>query len=131
MNFNVSFSEINEIFSKKLIVPLPVTFVHKDQHTIQLKRKIPIPFTKDIDVSVERIDGSDIYLKVDSDSIKTLMGFIKKLPLECLNMIEDLDNLIILHIDKNKKLAQTMKQITLQDVSFNEESATIKFMPKL
>lgn len=130
MNLNVPFSEINEIIDKKLII-LPWSLVYKDQHTIQLKRKIRIPLTKDIDVSVERIDGSDIYLNVDSGAINKLLDIVKNLPFESLNMIELLDNRIILHLDKNKKIAHTMEQITLQDISFNEENAVVKFMPKL
>ena len=130
MNLKVPFSEINEIIDKKLIV-LPWSLVYKDQHTIQLKRKIRIPLTKDIDVSVERIDGSDIYLNVDSGAINKLLDIVKNLSFESLNMIELLDNRIILHLDKNKKIAHTMEQITLQDISFNEENAVVKFMPKL
>lgn len=130
MNLNVPFSEINEIIDKKLII-LPWSLVYKDQHTIQLKRKIRIPLTKDIDVSVERIDGSDIYLNVDSGAINKLLDIVKNLSFESLNMIELLDNRIILHLDKNKKIAHTMEQITLQDISFNEENAVVKFMPKL
>ncbi|MCR4812802.1 MAG: hypothetical protein K5867_09465 [Bacteroidales bacterium] len=130
MNLNVPFSEINEIIDKKLII-LPWSLVYKDQHTIQLKRKIRIPLTKDIDVSVERIDGSDIYLNVDSGAINKLLDIVKNLSFESLNMIELLDNRIILHLDKNKKIAHTMEQITLQEISFNEENAVVKFMPKL
>jgi hypothetical protein len=130
MNLNLPFSEINEIIDKKLII-LPWSLVYKDQHTVQLKRKIRIPLTKDIDVSVERIDGSDIYLNVDSGAINKLLDIVKNLSFESLNMIELLDNRIILHLDKNKKIAHTMEQITLQDISFNEENAVVKFMPKL
>lgn len=130
MNLNLPFSEINEIIDKKLII-LPWSLVYKDQHTIQLKRKIRIPLTKDIDVSVERIDGSDIYLNVDSGAINKLLDIVKNLSFESLNMIELLDNRIILHLDKNKKIAHTMEQITLQDISFNVENAVVKFMPKL
>lgn len=130
MNLKVSFSEINEIIDKKLIV-LPWSLVYKDQHTVQLKRKIRIPLTKDIDVTVDCIDGSDIYLNVDSGAINKLLDIVKNLSFESLNMIELLDNRIILHLDKNKKIAHTMEQITLQDISFNEENAVVKFMPKL
>lgn len=130
MNLNVAFSEINDIINKKLIIS-PWSLVYKDQHTIQIKRKIQIPFTKDIDVTVNRIDGSDIYLNVNIEAINTLLGIVKKLPFEGLNMIETLDNCIILHLDKNKKLAHTMDHIILQDISFNEENAIIKFMSKL
>ena len=130
MNLNVAFSEINDIINKKLIIS-PWSLVYKDQHTIQIKRKIQIPFTKDIDVTVNRIDGSDIYLNVNIGAINTLLGIVKKLPFESLNMIETLDNCIILHLDKNKKLAHTMDHIILQDISFNEENAIIKFMSKL
>lgn len=130
MNLNLPFSEINEIIDKKLII-LPWSLVYKDQHTIQLKRKIRIPLTKDIDVSVERIDGSDIYLNVDSGAINKLLDIVKNLSFESLNMIESLDNRIILHLDKNKKIAHTMEQITLQDISFNEDGAVVKFIPNI
>jgi len=130
MNPRGSFTEIMGLINSKLPIPLPLSFACKDSHTLQLKKRIPL--TRDIEVEVEHVDDSIVYLNMKSGTIEKALEIAKRFAsLQCFAMVETRNNRIILHLDRNPKFAKILKRITLQDISFTDNSAVVKFTPNI
>ena len=87
-----------------------------------------------LDVNVDRINGSDIFLSYGGGAgiefmVRTALGQFKKQ--QGGDLLDILDgNRLMLALGKNPQLAPGFDRIILKDIHFDEQAIMIDFVPK-
>lgn len=133
MQFKLSYLEVQALISCKTGKELPMCY--GGPHTIRISYKVPLMGSVGLDVTVDRINGSDIFLSYSGGAgiefmVRTALNQAKNQP--GMDAIEMLDgNRILLSLGKNAQANSLFERITLQDIHFDEQSIMIDFIPKL
>ncbi len=106
-------------------------------HTVRVSYEVNM-FVKTasvgIDLTVERIEGSDIYIAYNGGAgidfmVRQAISMAKSRPGG--DLIEPLDgNRILLCLSKNTQAGSIFDHITLEDIRFDEQYAIVQFSPK-
>lgn len=132
MQFNLTYTEVGQFILDKTGKELPLSY--GGPHTVRLSYKVPLMGSVGLDVNVDRINGSDIFLSYGGGAgiefmVRTALGQLKKQPEA--DMLEILDgNRLLLSLGKSPQLATLFDHITLKDIHFNEQSLMVDFEPK-
>ena len=135
MELRLTYHEISDLIEKKAGRALPV--VYGGPHTVRISYDVNVLFktaSVGLDLTVERIEGSDIYLADDGGAgidfmVRQAIGMAKSRPGG--ELIEPLDgNRILLSLGKNAQAGSIFERVTLEDIRFDEQYAIIQFSPK-
>lgn len=132
MQFNLTYTEVGQFILDKTGKEFPLSY--GGPHTVRLSYKVPLMGSVGLDVNVDRINGSDIFLSYGGGAgiefmVRTALGQLKKQPEA--DMLEILDgNRLLLSLGKSPQLATLFDHITLKDIHFNEQSLMVDFEPK-
>ena len=135
MQFRLTFDEIQDLIQRKAGRSLPI--VYGGEHTVRIAYDVNVLFKQTsvgIDITVERINGSDIFLSYSGGAaiefmLRTALGRYTGQP--GADIIELMDgNRILLSLGKNPQAAQIFNAVELQDIHFDEQHVMIDFKPK-
>ena len=132
MQFRITFSEIEGLIRSKTGKELPL--LYGGPHTIRISYHVPLMGAVGIDVNVERITGSDIYLSYSGGKpvemmLRTAFSHFKNQPgADMLHLLDG--NQILFALGKNPRTAMLFEHIILQDIHFDEHAVIVDFVPK-
>lgn len=135
MELRLTFSEISELIEKKAGRALPITY--GGPHTVRVSYDVNVLFKSTsvgIDLTVDQIVGSDIYLSFNGGAgidfmIRQAVNMAKSRPGG--EFIELLDgNRILLALSRMQQAGSLLDHIELRDIRFDEQYAIIEFVPK-
>lgn len=135
MQLRLSYSEIQKFIYQKTNKQLPISY--GGTHTIRINYEVNVLFktsTVGIDVTIERIVGTDVILSYSGGAaiemmLRTALDRVKNQPGG--DALESMPgNMLVLHLGKNPQTAQIFERIELQDVHFDEQYVMIDFAPK-
>jgi len=132
MQFNLTYSEVAQFILDKTGKELPLAF--GGPHTLRISYKVPLMGSVGLDVNVDRINGSDIFLSYSGGAgvefmVRTALGQAKKQPgAELLDILDG--NRLMLSLGKSPQLAPVFDRITINDIHFDEQRLMVDFSPK-
>ena len=135
MELRLTFSEISELIEKKAGRALPITY--GGPHTVRVSYDVNVLFKSTsvgIDLTVDQIVGSDIYLSFSGGAgiefmVRQAINMAKNRPGG--EFIEPLDdNRILLALSRMQQAGSLLEHVTLRDIRFDERYAIIEFVPK-
>ena len=132
MQFNLSYNEVVQLILEKTGKELPISY--GGPHTLRISYKVPLMGAVGLDVNVDRINGSDIFLSYGGGAgiefmVRTALGQFKKQ--QGGDLLDILDgNRLMLALGKNSQLAPVFDRIILKDIHFDEQAIMIDFVPK-
>ena len=135
MELRLTFAEISELIEKKAGRALPITY--GGPHTVRVSYDVNVLFKSTsvgIDLTVDQIVGSDIYLSFNGGAgidfmIRQAVNMAKSRPGG--EFIELLDgNRIFLALSRMQQAGSLLDHIELRDIRFDEQYAIIEFVPK-
>lgn len=133
MQFNLTYSEVGQFILDKTGKELPLSY--GGPHTLRISYKVPLMGSVGLDVNVDRINGSDIFLSYGGGAgvefmVRTALGQFKKQQ-QGADILDILDgNRLMLALGKNPQLAPVFDRIILKDIHFDERGIMIDFVPK-
>jgi hypothetical protein len=133
MQFNLTYSEVGQFIQEKTGKALPLAY--GGPPTLRVAYKVPLMGSVGLDINVDSINGSDIFLSYGGGAgiefmVRTALGQFKKQ--QGADLLDILDgNRLMLALGKSPQLAPVFDRITLKDVHFDEHSVMIDFVPKL
>ena len=136
MEFRLTYDEISNLIEQKAGRKLPI--MYGGPHTVRIAYDVNVLFKSTsvgIDLTVERVNGSDITLSYNGGMgidymIRTALNHAKSQPGgELIEMLDD--NRILLALSKNAQAGSLLDHIELHDICFDEQYAIIQFSPKL
>ncbi len=135
MELRLTYQEISNLIEKKSGRALPLAY--GGPHTVRVSYEVNM-FVKTasvgIDLTVERIEGSDIYIAYNGGAgidfmVRQAITMAKNRPGG--ELIEPLDgNRILLCLSKNAQAGSIFDHVILEDIRFDEQYAIIQFSPK-
>ena len=63
MQFRLSYSEVEQLSERKAGKRLPLSY--SDSHTVRISYPVPLMGSVGVDIRVDRISGSDVFLSFD------------------------------------------------------------------
>ena len=132
MQFRLSYSEIEQIAERKAGKRLPLTY--SDTHTVRISYPVPLMGSVGVDITVDRINGSDVFLSFGGGAaiefmLRTALNQAKNQPgMEMVQMLGG--NQLLLNLGKSPNLAPILERINLEDICFDEQFIIIQFSPK-
>lgn len=135
MELRLTYQEISEMIEKRAGRALPI--IYGGPHTVRITYDVNVLFktaSVGLDLTVERINGSDIFLSYDGGAgidfmVRQAISMAKNRPGG--DMIEPLDgNRILLSLGKTQQAGSLLDHITLKDIRFDEHYAIVEFTPK-
>lgn len=135
MELRLTYQEISDLIEKKAGRALPM--MYGGPHTVRITYDVNVLFKTanvGIDLTVDQIVGSDIYLSYNGGAgidfmIRQAINMAKSRPGG--ELIEPLsDNRILLCLSKNAQAGTLFDHITLRDIRFDEQYAILDFIPK-
>lgn len=132
MQFRLSYDEIQEFLYRQSSKHLQLTY--SGTHTVRVGAEVNVVFkttSVGIDITVERIEGSDLLLSYTGGMgiemmLKMAVAKMKDKP--GMDMLEMLDNCqLMLHLGRSPQLAQIFERVVLRDIYFDERSVIIDF----
>ena len=132
MQFNLSYPEVGQFIHDKTGKDIPLAF--GGPHTLRIAYSVPLMGSVGLDINVERINGSDIFLSYSGGAgiefmVRTALGQVKKQPgAELLSILDG--NRLLLSLGKNPQLAPVFDRIEIKDIHFNATNIMIDFVPK-
>lgn len=135
MELRLTYQEIGSLIEKKSGRFLPI--VYGGPHTVRISYDVNVLFktaSVGLDLTVERINGSDIFLSYEGGMgidfmIRQAITMAKNKPGG--ELIEPLDgNRILLSLGKNQQAGTIFDHIELRDIRFDEQYAIVEFEPK-
>ena len=136
MQLRLTYQEISELIERKAGRALPLAY--GGPHTVRVSYDVNVLFktaSVGIDLTVERIEGSDIYISYSGGAgidfmVRQAISMAKNRPGG--ELIEPLDgNRILLCLSKNAQAGSIFDHVTLEDICFDEQYAIIQFTPKM
>ena len=127
MEARLTYQEISNLVKEKAKIKLSFSYV--GPRTVHVSYKL-----LGIDLTAERIKGTDIYLQY-SGGIGIRMMLKKGIKIiknhDIGEFVESIDgNRIILHLSKNDKISAIFDHIVLEDISFDEQHTIAKALIK-
>ena len=135
MEFRLTYDEISNLIEQKAGRKLPI--MYGGPHTVRIAYDVNVLFKSTsvgIDLTVERVNGSDITLSYNGGMgidfmIRTALNHAKSQPGgELIEMLDD--NRILLALSKNAQAGSLLDHVTLRDIRFDEQYIIIEFVPK-
>ena len=135
MELRLTYLEIGNLIEKKTGRALPLAY--SGPHTVRVSYDVNVLFktaSVGVDLTVERIEGSDIYIAYDGGAgidfmVRQAVSMAKSRPGG--ELIEALDgNRILLCLGRNAQAGSLFERVTLEDIRFDEQYAIIQFSPK-
>lgn len=132
MQLRLTFSEVVKMIADKTGKELPMCF--GGPHTLRLTHKVPLMGSVGLDITVEKINDSDVILSFGGGAaieymLRAALNQAKNQPGG--DMVEMLGgNQLVLHLGKNPNTAQIFDRIELEDIHFDEQTIMIDFVPK-
>lgn len=135
MELRLTFDEISQMIEKKAGRALPMSY--GGPHTVRVSYDVNVLFktaSVGLDLTVERIEGSDITLSYNGGAgidfmVKQALSMAKNRPGgELIEMVDG--NRILLALNKNQQAGSLLDHIELRDIRFDERYAIIEFVPK-
>lgn len=132
MQFRLSYDEIQEFLYRQSSKRIQLTY--SGTHTVRVGAEVNVVFkttSVGIDITVERIEGSDLLLSYTGGMgiemmLKMAVAKMKDKP--GMDMLEMLDNCqLMLHLGRSPQLAQIFERVVLRDIYFDEQSVIIDF----
>lgn len=133
MQFNLTYSEVGQFILDKTGKELPLSY--GGPHTLRISYKVPLMGSVGLDVNVDRINGSDIFLSYGGGAgvefmVRTALGQFKKQQPGA-DILDILDgNRLMLALGRSSQLSPVFDRITLKDIHFDEHSLMVDFVPK-
>ena len=133
MQFNLTYSEVGQFILDKTGKELPLSY--GGPHTLRISYKVPLMGSVGLDVNVDRINGSDIFLSYGGGAgvefmVRTALGQFKKQQ-QGADILDTLDgNRLMLALGRSSQLSPVFDRITLKDIHFDEHSLMVDFVPK-
>ena len=133
MQFNLTYSEVGQFILDKTGKELPLAY--GGPHTLRISYKVPLMGSVGLDVNVDRINGSDIFLSYGGGAgvefmVRTALGQFKKQQ-QGTDILDILDgNRLMLALGRSSQLSPVFDRITLKDIHFDEHSLMVDFVPK-
>lgn len=132
MQLRLTFSEVVKMIADKTGKELPMCY--GGPHTLRLTHKVPLMGSVGLDITVEKINDSDVILSFGGGAaieymLRAALNQAKNQPGG--DMVEMLGgNQLVLHLGKNPNTAQIFDRIELEDIHFDEQTIMIDFVPK-
>ena len=135
MELRLTYQEISDLIEQKAGRALPVAY--GGPHTVRISYDVNVFFKSasiGLDLTVERIDGSDITLSYNGGAgidfmVRQALSMAKNRPGG--ELIEPLDgNRILLALGKNAQTGSLLDHAELRDIRFDERYAIVEFKPK-
>jgi len=132
MQFRLSYSEVEQLSESKTGKRLPLSY--SDTHTVRISYPVPLMGSVGVDITVDRINGSDIYLSFSGGAaiefmLRTALNQAQNRPgMEMVQMVGG--NQLLLTLGKSPNLAPILERVTLEDICFDEQFIIIQFSPK-
>lgn len=135
MELRLTYQEISNLIEKKAGRALPIAY--GGPHTVRVSYDVNVMFKSasvGIDLTVERIEGSDIYIAYNGGMgidfmVRQAINMAKNRPGG--ELIEPLDgNRLLLCLSKNTQAGSIFDHVILEDIRFDEQYAIIQFSPK-
>ena len=135
MELRLTFDEISQLIEKKAGRALPI--LYSGPHTVRISYDVNVLFktaSVGLDLTVERIEGSDILLSYDGGAgidfmVRQALQMAKNRPGgELIELVDG--NRILLALSKNQQAGSILDHIELRDIRFDEHYAIIEFEPK-
>lgn len=131
MQLKLTFDEIGNLIHERTGKELPMSY--SGPHSVRVAYKVPLMGPVGLDITVDRVEGSNLYLSYDGNKaiemmLQTALNHYKDQP--GMDIVELLDgNRLLLALGKNPQTAQLFERITLHDIHFDERSVMIDFTP--
>ena len=135
MELRLTFDEISQLIEKKAGRALPIQY--SGPHTVRICYDVNVLFktaSVGLDLTVERIEGSDILLSYNAGAgidfmVRQALQMAKNRPGgELIELVDG--NRILLALSKNQQAGSILDHIELRDIRFDEHYAIIEFEPK-
>ncbi len=135
MELRLTYSEISDLIEKKAGRALPL--MYGGPHTVRISYDVNVLFKTanvGIDVTVDEIVGSDIYLSYSGGAgidfmVRQAIGMAKNRPGG--DLIEPLEgSRVLLALSRAPQTGSLLEHITLCDIRFDEQYVIVEFEPK-
>ena len=135
MELRLTFSEIGDMIEKKAGRRLPI--MYSGPHSVRISYDVNVLFKTSsvgLDLTVERVQGSDILLSYDGGAgidfmVRQALNMAKSRPGgELIELVDG--NRILLALSKNQQAGSLLDHIELRDIRFDENYAIVEFVPK-
>lgn len=132
MQFRLAYAEIEQLSERKAGQKIPMSY--GGPHTLRIAHQVPLMGSVGIDINVERINGTDLFLSYSGGAaiefmLRTALNQAKNRPgMEIVEMLGG--NQILIALGKSPSLAPIFERVTLQDICFDEQFIIIQFTPK-
>lgn len=132
MQFRITYEEIQDFLYRQSSKRLQLTY--SGTHTVRVGAEVNVLFkttSVGIDVTVERIEGTDLLLSYSGGmgiEMMLKMAIAKMKDRPGMDMLELLDNSqLMLHLGRSPQLAQIFERIVLRDICFDEQMVIVDF----
>ena len=132
MQFRITYEEIQDFLYRQSSKRLQLTY--SGAHTVRVGAEVNVLFkttSVGIDVTVERIEGTDLLLSYSGGmgiEMMLKMAIAKMKDRPGMDMLELLDNSqLMLHLGRSPQLAQIFERIVLRDICFDEQTVIVDF----
>ncbi len=132
MQFRITYEEIQDFLYRQSSKRLQLTY--SGTHTVRVGAEVNVLFkttSVGIDVTVERIEGTDLLLSYSGGmgiEMMLKMAIAKMKDRPGMDMLELLDNSqLMLHLGRSPQLAQIFERIVLRDICFDEQTVIVDF----
>ena len=135
MELRLTYSEISNLIEKKAGRALPL--MYGGPHTVRISYDVNMLFKTanvGLDVTVDEIVGSDIYLSYSGGAgidfmVRQAIGMAKNRPGG--DIIEPLEgSRVLLALSRAPQTGSLLEHITLRDIRFDEQYVIVEFEPK-
>ena len=135
MKLRLTYSEISDLIEKKAGRALPL--MYGGPHTVRISYDVNVLFKTanvGLDVTVDEIVGSDIYLSYSGGAgidfmVRQAIGMAKNRPGG--DLIEPLEgSRVLLALSRAPQTGSLLEHITLCDIRFDEQYVIVEFEPK-
>lgn len=132
MQFRITYEEIQDFLYRQSSKRLQLTY--SGTHTVRVGAEVNVLFkttSVGIDVTVERIEGTDLLLSYSGGmgiEMMLKMAIAKMKDRPGMDMLELLDNSqLMLHLGRSPQLSQIFERVVLRDIYFDEQSVIVDF----
>ena len=135
MELRLTYTEISDLIEKKAGRALPI--MYGGPHTVRISYDVNVLFKSasvGLDITVDEIVGSDIYLSYSGGAgidfiVKQAINMAKSRPGG--DMIEPLSgSRLLIALSRTQQAGALLEHIVLEDISFDEQYAIVKFSPR-
>lgn len=127
MELSIPYADLTAVIRKK--TGKEVSFECVDEKTIRAGYDIPVPIIGSkrisLNIIVDRIIGSDVYLRFGSAAALVIRGLISHFKSQTV-VGEAPDGSVIVHLDRIEKAQEVLEAVALEDIAFYDGEAKVK-----